>query len=339
MLCCGMDWMPINSEMLTQRHGVLLMALLVHGLCFGGAALLHRFAPLTLPAWLRMSPLHYVVSPWVFRAEDKLNRADREPTKRAWRGGAVLVIVLITSWVMASFATLLLLHVLPSYYIVVLLIALLLPIGPALLSCYIKQTPRSLTVPQSSYPEMSLVDDAHLRRLDIERMARALLETALLLAGFLTAELHGLIAMSLLCALYHSVCVPTTRYHAYGMLIRVLYELLCFIPAIIVTFLTITASFFTPHTAPMAGIRALFKRDTLKKNDAALSYPAFLFRAIAACLKISLGGPYRCNDTAISAPWVGKGTAQLEAHHTRTALIHLAISLFLMMLATAALYQ
>jgi hypothetical protein len=222
----------LTAEILSERLSIVLIGLLLHGLCFGGLLLLQQFfAPITFPAWLRAPLPYHWICPLFFRAEDKLNRADRAPTKRAWRGGAVLTATLIASWLMASIATLFFLYSLPSPYCVALLIAALLPLGYAATPLYLpNEAPSNYTVARGSYAEMVLIDDAHVRRLQLERLARALLETALLTAGFLIAELHGLIALSLLCALYHSVSVPTTRYYAYGILIRMLYEALCFIP-------------------------------------------------------------------------------------------------------------
>ena len=332
----------LTAEILSERLSIVLIGLLLHGLCFGGLLLLQQFfAPITFPAWLRAPLPYHWICPLFFRAEDKLNRADRAPTKRAWRGGAVLTATLIASWLMASIATLFFLYSLPSPYCVALLIAALLPLGYAATPLYLpNEAPSHYTVARGSYAEMVLIDDAHVRRLQLERLARALLETVLLTAGFLIAELHGLIALSLLCALYHSVSVPTTRYYAYGILIRMLYEALCFIPALVVAALCCLAGFFVPNTAPVSGINALFQHDHVKgKEEIKIApYPAFYLRAFAAIVRVSLGGPYRCDDAKVSAPWIGKGTAQLEPQHLRTGAQLCALAIFLLLLCIAALH-
>lgn len=331
-----MDWIPLSSDILTQRHHIALIALLLHGLFHGGLIALHRFSPFTIPARLRTLWLHQVISPWVFRAEDKLNRADRTPTKRAWRGGAVLAAVLVASWVLASGATLIFLHALPSYYLVAILLASLLPIGPQMLQAYLAFcTSQPTQLPQGSYPAMTLLDQPHLRRVRLERLGRSIVETLAILCGFVVAELHGAIAMSMLCLLYHSVIVPTSRYQPYGVLIRVLYEILCFLPAFVAALLTLLAGMVTPHTSPFAALRALFSasQTTQKKEALPPPYPTFFFRIYAAMFSASIGGPYHCDNTTIHAPWIGEGTAHLIARHVLTALWHSGAVLFLSALA------
>lgn len=335
-----MDMLGITQEILVQRHMMVLIALALHVMAYGVIAASHALAPFEIPVSLRTSWLHRLIAPWVFRAEQKLNRADRTPTKRAWRGGSVLVMVLIASWVLATAATLFFVYAIPSYYLVAVLLATLFPAGAQMLQTYHAWHSEPHTIlAQGSYPEITLLDQPHVRRVRIERLGRSMIETLTIMVGFVIAELHGAFAVAMLCMLYHSVSVPSTRHIAYGALVRMLYELVCFVPAIIMTLLTCLASLVVPLTRPMAALSAIFSKgaETAEKETTALLYPAFFFRSYAAALHISLAGPYRCDGKTVQVPWVGNETAQLTSGHLITALWHSGALIFMLLLVVGAM--
>ena len=328
----------LDSELIVQRHQLALLALGMHGMFYGGALLLHRIAPYDLPRALQHLWLHRIIAPWVFRAEDKLNRADRSPSKRAWRGSAVLVMALVASWVAATTATLLFVYVLPSPFLVAVLLASLLPIGPHMMQLYAVWREEGETqLPTSSYPAITLLDQAHLRRTHMERGARGMVEMVTLLISFVVAELHGAMAISVLCLLYHAVSVPNLRYRPFGILTRILYELICFVPAAIVTIACILAGLVTPHCHPLASLRAIGRTSAPKEKESVAPFPAFYLRAHAACIGVSLGGPYRCDEETIHVPWIGEKTANVTLHHLITTLWHGTVTAFVILLAFAAL--
>ncbi len=321
-----LEW--LNTDILSERLAIASFALALHLVLYGVAAWL------TSQSHIRLPLFEYSLwqQPWMpftafyTKAEDKLNRSDRATAKRAWRGGVLLFFTFLFGWVCAAGLTHLALLLPQGQEWVILIIAISLPIGPlavstapALKEAWIKEARPALFAMLGCDQDMP---DQHASyRVILMLMARTQMETLGLLFGFVLAEFQGLITLALLCIVYRIAARPTLRYQAFGIIIRLFYELLFFVPAMVTLLCMSLAALFTPSGNPFA-ILMPSERTSYTKGEDTLPYPLFLFQAYAKLLRVGLGGPYPVDGTVISQPWIGRDSAQIGAAHFRRALIH-----------------
>jgi len=106
------------------------------------------------------------------------------------------------------------------------------------------------------------------------------------------------------------------RYKSFGFTAARLDDVLNLIPARLSGFWIIIASLFIPTSAPIKGLKVMF-RDARKHRSPNAGWPE---GAMAGVLDIRLAGPRKYREGQANDPWVGDGNADIGPKEIRSAL-------------------
>jgi len=106
------------------------------------------------------------------------------------------------------------------------------------------------------------------------------------------------------------------RYKSFGFTAARLDDILNLIPARLSGFWIIIASLFIPTSAPIKGLKVMF-RDAGKHRSPNAGWPE---GAMAGVLDIRLAGPRKYREGQANDPWVGDGNADIGPKEIRSAL-------------------
>lgn len=123
----------------------------------------------------------------------------------------------------------------------------------------------------------------------------------------------------------------TERYRAFGMVAARLDDALNFIPARLSAAFIALAALFAPKANPWNAIKTMF-RFASKHRSFNAGWPE---GAMAGALGVALAGPRRYTEYTVNDPWIGDGTAKATVAHIDRALYVYVVACLIDALAVA----
>jgi adenosylcobinamide-phosphate synthase len=289
-----------------QSHLLVLLIGYFFSLCFGASLRTHIGLPLRRKAHARIRSLG-----------ERLNR--RSVATRVWRGLILITMLsipcLLLDWFLGA-----------SGLFAGIIVALSADLQPCLWNGWVAvsaakaqdETRLARATSTLALEPQSAPDHHGKLRLIILSLIHHF--TFVLVGGgfwFALLGLKGMLGYYALATAAHYFRESEADWKAFGWAPTRLFHVVDAVPSLIAAILLITASIFVPKARPLAACKAYL--------SATHEHHA---HAVAAALAISLGGPRILHGATYQTPWIGKGSAQLEAADLARFMILFSISLF-----------
>lgn len=256
--------------------------------------------------------------------DTKLNREDRAEVDRAFRGGLVVVIVIILSisfgW---GIAWLSLNH--PLGWIIEFL-GLVSLISARNLYDHVRAVSRGLRKSvENGRREVAHIVGRDPTQLDEHGVARASIESLAENFGdgviapifwYVLFGFPGILTYKAVNTLDSMIGYRTIRYRAFGMVAARLDDVLNIIPARLAGLFIVLASAFSPTAKPLQALKVMLRDSKLHRSPNA-GWPE---GAMAGALSLSLAGPRHYKDQTVDDQWIGSGNRDAKPRDISRAL-------------------
>lgn len=297
----------------TFADRVFLLALaLSAALLLGGPRRFHRLLLLDAPGRAGRR--------FLLALERKLNRKGRSKATRRWRGVAALLAVLLLCGVLGAGVGIF--SALSPWGVVleVLLMALLLPMRPALedaasvLAAAHGKDKTALYAQTAVFARRDeAVTDAHTAlRVTVEYLALHLSRRVVAPAvWYMALGLPGMLAVTALGVIDRAFGSKAPAYAPFMAWIAGLDRLMQLVPARMTALLLVLASILAPGCNPGRAMKGMLAGGSLTVSPNS----GVVLGAVAGALGVALGGPRRWLGWKVEDRWIEFGSARLEGQH------------------------